>query len=126
MLMLWLHNSIGMDDLEMGNSRVPRVTTQGKLKTHKCKHPQCGFVAVTKLDFWEHTRTHIKAEKLLTCPHCPFVTEYKHHLEYHTRNHLNSKPFKCPKCSYSCVNKSMLNSHMKSHSNVYQVIFNLK
>jgi hunchback-like protein len=110
-----------MDDGEMGNTRVPRVSTQGKLKTHKCKHPQCGFVAVTKLDFWEHTKTHIKAEKLLTCPHCPFVTEYKHHLEYHTRNHLNSKPFKCPKCSYSCVNKSMLNSHMKSHSNVYQV-----
>ncbi|KZS13999.1 putative Zinc-finger transcription factor hunchback [Daphnia magna] len=109
----------GLDD-EMGNSRVARVTTQGKLKTHKCKHPQCGFVGVSKLDFWEHTRTHIKAEKLLTCPHCPFVTEYKHHLEYHTRNHLNSKPFKCPKCSYSCVNKSMLNSHMKSHSNVYQ------
>ncbi|MCL4127324.1 UNVERIFIED_CONTAM: hypothetical protein GTU68_032774 [Idotea baltica] len=36
------------------------------------------------------------------------------------RNHLGSKPYKCNKCSYSCVNKSMLNSHMKSHSNIYQ------
>ena len=98
--------------------RVPRVNAQGKIKTFKCK--QCDFVAVTKLNFWQHTRMHIKAEKLLTCPKCPFVTEYKHHLEYHMRNHLGSKPFKCPKCSYSCVNKSMLNSHMKSHSNVYQ------
>ena len=93
----------------------------GKLKSHKCKHPDCGFVAKSKMDFWDHSRSHIKAEKLLACPHCPFVTEYKHHLDYHTRNHLNSKPFKCQKCSYSCVNKSMLNSHMKSHSNVYQV-----
>jgi hypothetical protein len=31
-----------------------------------------------------------------------------------------TKPFKCTHCNYSCVNKSMLNSHMKSHTNVYQ------
>ena len=30
---------------------------------------------------------HIKPEKLLSCPKCIFVTEYKHHLEYHLRNH---------------------------------------
>lgn len=98
--------------------RMPRVNSQGKVKTFRCK--QCNFTAVTKLDFWEHSRTHIRAERLLTCPKCPFVTEYKHHLEYHMHNHVGSKPFKCAQCSYSCVNKSMLNSHMKSHSNVYQ------
>ena len=70
--------------------------------------------------FWEHARSHIKEDKLLQCPKCSFVTEYKHHLEYHLRNHFGSKPFKCTKCNYSCVNKSMLNSHMKSHTNVYQ------
>uniref|UniRef100_T1JC63 Protein hunchback n=2 Tax=Strigamia maritima TaxID=126957 RepID=T1JC63_STRMM len=90
----------------------------GKIKTYRCK--QCSFMATTKTDFWEHSKTHIKAEKLLTCPKCPFVTEYKHHLEYHLRNHFGSKPFKCDQCTYSCVNKSMLNSHMKSHSNIYQ------
>ncbi|XP_033207617.1 protein hunchback-like isoform X2 [Belonocnema kinseyi] len=97
---------------------VPRVNSQGKVKTFRCR--QCNYSAVTKLDFWQHTRGHIKADKLLTCPRCPFVTEYKHHLEYHLRNHFGSKPFKCDKCPYSCVNKSMLNSHLKSHSNVYQ------
>lgn len=58
----------------------------------------------------------------MECPreNCNFVTEYKHHLEYHLRNHFGSKPFKCEKCNYSCVNKSMLNSHLKSHSNIYQ------
>ncbi|XP_012946400.1 uncharacterized protein LOC106013979, partial [Aplysia californica] len=70
--------------------------------------------------FWEHARSHIKEDKLLQCPKCAFVTEYKHHLEYHLRNHFGSKPFKCNKCNYTCVNKSMLNSHMKSHTNVYQ------
>ncbi|KAK4879412.1 hypothetical protein RN001_007558 [Aquatica leii] len=106
------------DEEDEQGLRVPRMNSHGKVKTFKCK--QCDFVAITKLDFWEHSKGHIKYEKILTCPKCPFVTEYKHHLEYHLRNHFGSKPFKCDKCSYSCVNKSMLNSHMKSHSNVYQ------
>ncbi|KAJ3654911.1 hypothetical protein Zmor_014064 [Zophobas morio] len=98
--------------------RVPKVNSHGKLKTFKCK--QCDFVANTKIDQWNHSKIHIREEKMLTCPRCPFVTEYKHHLEYHMRNHAGSKPFHCSKCDYSCVNKSMLNSHMKSHSNVYR------
>lgn len=107
---IWLEEEPGL--------KIPKVNSQGKVKTFKCK--QCEFSSVTKLEFWEHSRSHIKQERLLTCPKCPFVTEYKHHLEYHLRNHFGSKPFKCDKCSYSCVNKSMLNSHLKSHSNVYQ------
>ncbi|GBP26125.1 Protein hunchback [Eumeta japonica] len=111
----------GPDETEYDDEpglRVPAVNSHGKVKTFKCK--QCEFVAVTKLSFWEHSKEHIKPEKMLTCPKCPFVTEYKHHLEYHMRNHFGSKPFQCSQCSYSCVNKSMLNSHLKSHSNVYQ------
>lgn len=33
--------------------------------------------------------------------------------------HDGSKPFKCKKCPYSCVSKSMLTSHLKKHSNIY-------
>lgn len=97
---------------------VPKVNSHGKVKTHKCKN--CEYVAVTKADFWEHTKQHIKPEKRIQCKKCPFVTEYKHHYEYHLRNHEGSKPFKCPECNYTCVNKSMLNSHLKSHSDIYQ------
>ncbi|CAG0888095.1 unnamed protein product [Cyprideis torosa] len=102
----------------MQEIRTPKVSSSGKVKVFKCK--QCGYVAITKSDFWEHSRIHIKPDKLLQCPKCPFVSEYKHHLEYHLRNHFNSKPFRCSRCNYTCVNKSMLNSHMKSHSAVYQ------
>lgn len=104
--------------IDSGDERKPKINSHGKVKTFRCK--QCSFVAIVKLDFWEHMRLHIKPEKLLTCPKCPFITEYKHHLEYHLNNHTGAKPFKCTECSYTCVNKSMLNSHMKSHSNIYQ------
>lgn len=89
-----------------------------KPRQYKCK--QCKQIYHSKQEFWDHTRSHIKPEKMLQCPKCPFVTEYKHHLEYHLRNHSRSKPFQCPHCNYSCVNKSMLNSHLKSHSTVLQ------
>lgn len=103
---------------DKSKSKSKRKSSNGKPKQYKCK--QCKLVCVTKAEFWDHTRSHIKPEKMLQCPKCPFVTEYKHHLEYHLRNHSRSKPFQCPKCNYSCVNKSMLNSHLKSHSNVFQ------
>ncbi|ODN01524.1 Protein hunchback [Orchesella cincta] len=117
-----VHEAHGADDvvdmLSDDEMKTPKTNAQGKLKTFKCKH--CEHRAVTKKEFWDHTKSHIRQEKMLHCPKCPFVTEYKHHLEYHLRNHFNSKPYQCNKCSYSCVNKSMLNSHLKSHSNVYQ------
>lgn len=87
-------------------------------KVFRCR--QCNFVAPSKTEYWIHGRIHMRQDRMLQCPRCPFITEYKHHLEYHLRNHLGSKPFKCSKCNYACVNKSMLNSHMKSHTNVYQ------
>lgn len=95
-----------------------RKNGSNKPRQYKCK--QCKQIFFSKAQFWEHTRTHIKPEKMLQCPKCAFVTEYKHHLEYHLRNHSRSKPFQCPHCNYSCVNKSMLNSHLKSHSTVLQ------
>ncbi|CAI5455264.1 unnamed protein product [Caenorhabditis angaria] len=95
-----------------------RRSSSGKVKILKCK--QCGHQSLSKDDQWLHARSHIPNEKQLNCQHCNFVTEYKHHLEYHYRNHLGSKPFQCKKCAYTCVNKSMLNSHMKSHTNHYQ------
>ncbi|XGW35143.1 hypothetical protein V3C99_018847 [Haemonchus contortus] len=103
---------------EKYNNAEPRRNSNGKMKQYKCK--QCPHISFSKDDQWAHARTHIPVDKQMNCPTCNFVTEYKHHLEYHIRNHIGSKPFQCKKCSYTCVNKSMLNSHMKSHTNVYQ------
>lgn len=102
--------------VSMNKKRKP--SGNNKPRQYKCK--QCKSVFLSKREFWEHTRSHIKPEKILQCPKCTFVTEYKHHLEYHLRNHSRVKPFQCPHCTYSCVNKSMLNSHLKSHSTILQ------
>ena len=115
---LHLQHGLSPEDLEEPEVRAPKANSQGKIKQFKCK--QCDLSFQTKIEFWHHGRTHIKPEKLLFCPKCIFVTEYKHHLEYHLRNHYGAKPFKCTECNYACVNKSMLNSHSKSHNNVYQ------
>uniref|UniRef100_A0A1I7Y4D4 Protein hunchback n=1 Tax=Steinernema glaseri TaxID=37863 RepID=A0A1I7Y4D4_9BILA len=97
---------------------TPKSGRKQKPKRYQCKH--CDHVSTNKEQRYQHSKTHIPIEKQLCCPQCEFVTEYKHHLEYHIRNHYGSKPFTCEKCNYTCVNKSMLNSHLKSHSTSYQ------
>lgn len=85
-----------------------------KNKIHLCKW--CDHKTDQKEEHWHHIKTHLDPKKMLACKSCPFVTEYKHHLEYHDRNHSGEKPYKCSKCTYQCVNRSMLKSHLKSHS----------
>ncbi|CAD5234721.1 unnamed protein product [Bursaphelenchus xylophilus] len=96
----------------------PQRRPSVKPKRYKCKH--CDHISTNRDERYMHSKIHIPVEKQLTCPHCEFVTEYKHHMTYHMKNHAGAKPFKCNKCEYTCVNKSMLNSHMKSHVPLYQ------
>nr|CAD2123752.1 unnamed protein product [Meloidogyne enterolobii] len=102
------------------SSKQPETSSRraGKPKQYKCK--QCPHLSHSKKEQWAHARLHIPKQKQLCCDICDFVTEYKHHLEYHYRNHNGQKPFKCSTCAYTCVNKSMLNSHMKSHTPNFQ------
>lgn len=98
------------------------------IKPKSCKLRNCNFVTTEGLDvmeakkeLWKHLRENHKYP--LVCRLCPFVTEPKHHMVYHwLGDHTKLRPFKCEisNCSYSCVAKSMLNSHMVRHWNVYQ------
>ena len=83
--------------------------SQGKVKVSKCK--QCEFVAVgvdTKGDYWKHSKIHIKPEKMLNCPKCPFVTEHKQHLEFHLRPFNSDHDrrllyYRCSDCNYASI-----------------------
>lgn len=99
----------------------PQYNSHGKVRVNKCKN--CSFKTAIRAELWVHIRVHMNPNKILQCnynPKCTFVTEYKHYLEYHIRLHNNEKPFSCELCQYTCINKSMLTSHMKSHSGMYQ------
>uniref|UniRef100_A0A7E4WDX5 C2H2-type domain-containing protein n=1 Tax=Panagrellus redivivus TaxID=6233 RepID=A0A7E4WDX5_PANRE len=78
-------------------------------KQYKCRN--CPYISLTKEESWGHKKEHIPIDKQLFCQECCFVTEYKHHLEYHIRNH-RSQFFKCSKCTYNTASKSMLDSHV--------------
>ncbi|OAF67693.1 Protein hunchback [Intoshia linei] len=102
---------------ELGETEYETWTNKNrqasKSKIFQCRICKSKFS--TKIDMWHHSVIHMEKEKIIFCAICPFLTEHKHHLEYHTRNHFHMKPFKCPSCTYDCVNKSMLKSHLKSH-----------
>jgi len=109
-------STVGLRDFGLDwQDDVKKQQMKGYREGKSCK--QCSYVAITKMEYWEHMRCHIKG---FTCPECSFVTKYKHHMNHHWLSvHDGSKPFKCKKCAYTCVSKSMLTSHLKKHSNVY-------
>ncbi|CAF4314847.1 unnamed protein product [Rotaria socialis] len=114
-----IKSSESLNGTNTTSNNSEKSTPPSKAKVHRCR--QCSFVSSVKEDYWAHHRVHIRADKILECPSCPFVTEYKHHLEYHLRNHLGSKPFKCSKCDYACLNdfiapyQQFLTQQIQSH-----------
>ena len=105
------HNNIGPGTKKQLYRRSGSGSGSGAFKAYVCK--QCGHNSKTKEEKWEHARTHIPLKKQLTCNKCTFVTNFKHHLQYHNRSHSQSKPFKCTECSHTCASNSALKSHMK-------------
>lgn len=109
------------EEFAVNINKVTQNANSNKRTNYKCK--KCTLTFKDKDEYYVHQKeNHIKPEKLLECKLCPFVTEYKHHHEYHIKNHFKMKPFKCSysNCKYSCNNQSMLNSHVKSHKSFYQ------
>ncbi|KAL6439512.1 hypothetical protein ACFW04_003964 [Cataglyphis niger] len=119
-----LHNG----DYSPEEIRSKKKKRRKNVKPKKCKHRDCDFVTTAgsdvteaKKELWMHMRKNHKYP--LVCRLCPFVTEPKHHMVYHwLGDHTKLRPFKCeePNCTYSCVAKSMLNSHLVRHWNVHQ------
>ena len=86
-----------------------------KDRIHKCPERSCTESFASKTVLSEHKkRMH---PQHLSCRYCLRAFTCAKNLKSHELRHTGEKPFKCLKCEYACVNKSMLNSHMKTHSN---------
>ncbi|KAG5340772.1 HUNB protein, partial [Acromyrmex charruanus] len=109
------------DDEDSGNELVKGKKKNKISKPKPCS--KCDFMAKTKSALWLHLRQHFIQEECsgFVCNSCPFATTLKHHMTFHWFSaHDDFKAYMCSECSYACVSKSMLTSHMKTHSEVYQ------
>ncbi|XP_018361601.1 PREDICTED: protein hunchback-like [Trachymyrmex cornetzi] len=113
-----------VDDEEFEDSGNELVKGKKKNKISKPKPcSKCDFMAKTKLALWLHLRQHFIQQECsgFICNSCPFATTLKHHMTFHWFSaHDDFKAYMCSECSYACVSKSMLTSHMKTHSEIYQ------
>lgn len=78
---------------------------------YPCKHCHERFPTQTLLTCHQ-IRTHPTPH---TCHLCGKVFREAKSLRSHERRHTGEKPYRCSQCDYACVNKSMLNSHVKKH-----------
>lgn len=51
----------------------------------------------------------------MVCTECTFVTQLKHHFQYHINTHKGVRPYPCSMCDYRGTNLAMLKSHLKTH-----------
>lgn len=110
------------DDYNLETHGKGKKRPKSRIPKPKCCN-KCSFVAKTKLALWLHLRQHFVQEEYtgFVCTLCPFATTLKHHITFHWfSNHDDFKGYMCTECRYTCVSKSMLTSHMKTHSQVYQ------
>ncbi|KAA0186573.1 hypothetical protein HAZT_HAZT004258, partial [Hyalella azteca] len=53
------------------------------------------------------------------CPHCPYQSPKRQHLEYHIRRHTGEKPHACPHCTYRAAHESNMRRHVTLHHSVF-------
>ncbi|XP_070527053.1 uncharacterized protein [Cardiocondyla obscurior] len=117
-------NGYADEELSDFGNEVDKGKGKKRSKISKPKYcSKCDFMATTKLSLWLHLREHFVRQDCsgYVCVKCPFATTFKHHMRFHWfSSHDDFKAFTCTECEYTCVSKSMLTSHMKTHSEVYQ------
>nr|XP_042901465.1 zinc finger protein 883 [Parasteatoda tepidariorum] len=97
-------------------------TRQLQMKIHFCT--QCNYSTSYKSHMREHMTTHTgerpfeynqnvimssgfsemkqQLDSIYSCPHCSYITKYKHNYKNHLNIHANQKPFQCSVCGKRC------------------------
>lgn len=72
---------------------------------------QCGKVHQQKIHLKKHIMTQHIRKKPYGCPLCNYTTVEKSHLTVHIRTHTGERPFRCRVCEYSSTQNCTLKSH---------------
>ena len=71
----------------------------------------CGRIYRQKIHLRKHVMAQHTKQKPFFCPHCNYSTVEKSHLTVHIRTHTGEKPFICRVCHYSSTQNCTLKSH---------------
>lgn len=114
---------------QCGKRFIQKVTMQAHEKTHTIKNvnykEECEFcqrVFYTRAFFERHMRTHMKTWqpavpqlKNYTCQFCSAKFLHPGSLRQHYKMHKEPQ-FLCNECGKACMTKSLLDSHMRTHT----------
>ena len=71
----------------------------------------CGRIYRQKVHLRKHVMAQHTKQKPFFCPHCTYSTVEKSHLTVHIRTHTGEKPYICRVCHYSSTQNCTLKSH---------------
>ena len=95
--------------------------THHKVKPFACK--MCDFQTVTQKHLKNHIKTHTE-EKPFACKKCSFRAVRQVHLRNHMLIHNQEKPFACKQCNFQAQRQVHLQNHMRAcHQKLQGLLF---
>ncbi|KAM7534813.1 hypothetical protein Aperf_G00000109844 [Anoplocephala perfoliata] len=85
------------------------LNTPSKVLPYACSF--CGRFYRQKIHLRKHVMAQHTKEKPFYCPHCAYTTVEKSHLKVHIRTHTGERPYICRVCHYSSTQNCTLKSH---------------
>lgn len=83
--------------------------TSSKVLPFACSF--CGRFYRQKIHLRKHVMAQHTKQKPFYCPHCTYTTVEKSHLKVHIRTHTGERPYICRVCHYSSSQNCTLKSH---------------
>ncbi|GBP84379.1 Transcriptional repressor CTCF [Eumeta japonica] len=87
------------------------ITAHDKLRPFKCT--QCDYTATRKVELTLHMRSHT-GDKPYRCEACGYRTADHNALRRHKKRHSGQNLYKCKHCPYTCIQSTVLTSHLIS------------
>ncbi|TPP67446.1 Zinc finger protein 26 [Fasciola gigantica] len=97
---------------------TPHDATVARSVTHQFVCSECGNQYRQKVHLRKHIMTQHTRQKPYRCPSCDYTTVEKSHLTVHVRTHTGERPFICRECDYASAQNCTLKAHyIRKHLN---------